>query len=592
VGWVVRRESSHGRNGKRMAQRSQERPQRPPEDDIGPTDRDLTLAFQRGEHGAFDAIYSRYVNLVNYLCSRALNKPSDVQDATQETFLRVYNSLPAFNGRYNLRGWIAAIAVNVCRDSLRASHRHSTRSAAVREVELQSIADDAPDPQAALLDEAKRQQVRSVVDSMSPHYRSALILRHVEEVSSGELARRLGISESQARALAHRARRAFKRSWYSRTVAGLLSLRTILRLRRPPAGERMASASSAAVEASPAFTSSSSATIACSSLGSQCGSVAVERIGAVVAAAVVGMGASTAAVGGAVEPRVVEAQEATVAADFHPQQALKASGPVPPPPQSLPTEVNPKLLAAADAVSEESESEESVLPEDTVSELPPEELPLPEEVPALEEPLSEETTPPQESPPPEEAVPPEQAPTSDEAPPSQEAPLPNESPEAEVPQAGEPPQVDAPELEPPQMDAPEEQALQEPEVGEQAPEEQAPDQITEEEAPDQVTEEQAPDQITEEEAPDQVPEEEAPDEVTEEQAPDQITEEEAPDQVPEEEAPDQITEEEAPDQVPEEEAPDQITEDEASDQVTAEAPSDQTETVPQTPYAPMQTPSP
>src|SRR5438093_19685 len=47
----------------------------------------------------------------------------DAEEATQETFIRVYQALPRFNGQYRLRPWIAKIATNVCLDMLRARTR-------------------------------------------------------------------------------------------------------------------------------------------------------------------------------------------------------------------------------------------------------------------------------------------------------------------------------------------------------------------------------------------------------------------------------------------------------------------------------------
>src|SRR5687767_7015316 len=98
-------------------------------------DKELTLAFQAGQKGAYQAIYERHHPRVSNVCRRMLSDPQDAQDATQETFLRVYQALGRFNGRYQLGAWITRIATNVCLDHLRGGKRRPTKQVSFEEIE-------------------------------------------------------------------------------------------------------------------------------------------------------------------------------------------------------------------------------------------------------------------------------------------------------------------------------------------------------------------------------------------------------------------------------------------------------------------------
>ena len=66
----------------------------------------------------------RYQNIVWRVCYSYMRNPQDAEDLTQEVFLRVYRSLPQFEGRSSLKTWIYRIALNTCKNEIR--HRIGT----------------------------------------------------------------------------------------------------------------------------------------------------------------------------------------------------------------------------------------------------------------------------------------------------------------------------------------------------------------------------------------------------------------------------------------------------------------------------------
>ncbi|MEA2448011.1 MAG: hypothetical protein QOK47_1648, partial [Actinomycetota bacterium] len=194
----------------------------------------LVLRFKAGDTAAYDAIYERYMARVNGICRRMLIDPHDVQEASQEAFLRVYQALGRFNGRYELGAWIARITTNVCLDNLRSRSRRPKEMAPLEAIDLELALEGEPEtPETLIIRNAEGRRVRKVLASLPPLHRAAIVLRDFEGLSYVEIAGALQITESQVKALLHRARGRFKRDWSS-LASIFLPVKLLQRLKDVP----------------------------------------------------------------------------------------------------------------------------------------------------------------------------------------------------------------------------------------------------------------------------------------------------------------------------------------------------------------------
>ena len=258
-------------------------------------ERDLTIAFKSGSEDAYSVIYGRYRPRVESLCRRMLANPHDAQEATQEAFLRVFQSLHSFNGRYQLGAWITRIATNVCLDNLRTQARRPIQPTPMEEMEL-TLPDKGidSDPEFFVIRRAESRRVRRVLESLPPMHRAAIILRDFEGLSYSEVAIALGITDAQVKALLHRARAGFKRAWNPAAVASMfLPARFVDRFRKVEhtVGERASHAAKTATPLSDIAASASQAAASCGGFIQQCGVVVSERFATAAAAVVVTAGA-------------------------------------------------------------------------------------------------------------------------------------------------------------------------------------------------------------------------------------------------------------------------------------------------------------
>ncbi|MGH2790276.1 MAG: sigma-70 family RNA polymerase sigma factor [Actinomycetota bacterium] len=256
----------------------------------------LTVAFKAGDQSAYGSIYARFESRVNHLCRRMLTDRDDAAEATQETFLRVYQSLGRFNGQYKLGAWITRIATNVCLDQLRARQRKPIDATPLEAIEMDppaGVIEDGPEETFMRLSETRR--VRRVLKQLPPMHCAAIVLRDFEGLSYGEIADILEITDCQVKALIHRARQNFKRSW----TAGLASLfipTRLARIRRVDTPIRDQATGAAATHATEVATSAATLVGQCGAAVQTCGQYMTDKAAAIITAAVVG----TAAAGGGI----------------------------------------------------------------------------------------------------------------------------------------------------------------------------------------------------------------------------------------------------------------------------------------------------
>jgi RNA polymerase sigma-70 factor, ECF subfamily len=252
-------------------------------------DKHLTIAFQMGERDAYDAIHARYETRVRAICTKMLADRHDAQEASQETFLRVYQALGRFNGNYQLGAWITRIATNVCLDQLRARTRRPSDPVPLEELEQEHrYLEGQIDPEEVLLSHDACRRIRAVIEELPDSHRAALLLRDFQDLSYAEIAVALGISEGKVKALLHRARRRFRQAWCSAGASALIPVRLAGRLiqRFRPLGGA-GTASEAAIATEPAASS-------CTVVLQQCGHLVADRVASVMTAVVVGTAAAGA----------------------------------------------------------------------------------------------------------------------------------------------------------------------------------------------------------------------------------------------------------------------------------------------------------
>jgi RNA polymerase sigma-70 factor, ECF subfamily len=180
-------------------------------------------ALRRGDEEAFTRLVDQLHEFLRRMARLYVSSPSIADEVVQDTWLAVLRGLWAFEGRSSLKTWILRILIN--RSKTRALREGRTIALSdlgagnpeEQEVpggapyeeavgEMRGRADPGLSPEARLLSEEVRVQVRAAIDALPPGQRVVITMRDVEGCSSEEVRNALGLSETNQRVILHRAR--------------------------------------------------------------------------------------------------------------------------------------------------------------------------------------------------------------------------------------------------------------------------------------------------------------------------------------------------------------------------------------------------
>lgn len=159
---------------------------------------------RRGDQGAFVRLVEAYQGPVYNLAYRMLGDAGEAEDATQETFVRMYTKLHTFKPDKKLSSWVLSIASHYCIDRLR--RRRGEWLSLDDEPVAAVIPSCTQGPEAAALRGEVRDEVQQWVNRLAPAYRVPLLLRYWYDLSYQEIAEVMGLSVQAVKSRLHRAR--------------------------------------------------------------------------------------------------------------------------------------------------------------------------------------------------------------------------------------------------------------------------------------------------------------------------------------------------------------------------------------------------
>jgi len=179
------------------------------------TDKELVRRVQQGDKRAFDLLFGRYQHKILNLVGRYLRDPQEVEDVTQEAFIKAFKALPRFRGESAFYTWLYRIAINTAKNHLVAkSRRPPGTDVDVSDAEFMDSADllrESESPDAALARDELSAAIDEAIAQLPDDLRSAVTLREFDGLSYEQIAEIMDCPVGTVRSRIFRARESIDR---------------------------------------------------------------------------------------------------------------------------------------------------------------------------------------------------------------------------------------------------------------------------------------------------------------------------------------------------------------------------------------------
>jgi RNA polymerase sigma-70 factor (ECF subfamily) len=172
----------------------------------------LVAAAKKGEAAAFAVLVERHERRIFFVALRITRNREDAEDVVQQSLQKTFVHLNSFVGKSSFSTWLTRVAINEALMLLR-------KNRGAREVLLDDwngneetatpyeVPDSTPDPEASYSQSEWVGMLSSAMNELTPGMRKAIQLRELDERSTEETARIMGISVGAVKAQVFHGRR-------------------------------------------------------------------------------------------------------------------------------------------------------------------------------------------------------------------------------------------------------------------------------------------------------------------------------------------------------------------------------------------------
>lgn len=167
-----------------------------------------------GDVESFAGIIERYHNKVFRYAYSKVNNYDEASDITQEVFMMALEALAGYRREAKFSTWLYSIMVNYCKNyrkkARRVTHLPMSRGEGDEEYEL-PISDERQDHEREIIDRDSLRIMKEELYRLPDDYKEILVLRDIEGLPYGEIARALGINLPNVKVRIHRGREMLKK---------------------------------------------------------------------------------------------------------------------------------------------------------------------------------------------------------------------------------------------------------------------------------------------------------------------------------------------------------------------------------------------
>jgi RNA polymerase sigma-70 factor, ECF subfamily len=169
------------------------------------TDEEVVNRVRAGETALYEVIMRRYNQRLYRVARAILHNDAEAEDVMQDAYVRAYTHLDQFAARAPFSSWLTRIAVNEALARRRSSKQHQEVDATDfdGEISMQDLY-KSPDPEQSASGAQLREFLEQAVLDLPEQYRTVVMLRDIEELSTAETADALDLTVENVKIRLHR----------------------------------------------------------------------------------------------------------------------------------------------------------------------------------------------------------------------------------------------------------------------------------------------------------------------------------------------------------------------------------------------------
>ena len=179
------------------------------------SDEEVVRRVINGERALFEILMRRYNQRLFRVTRSIVTNDLEAEDIIQDAYVRAYEHLSQFEGRARFSTWLTKIAIYEAYARVRRVDYQKVDSISALEGQGMSFTANDRDPEQQIYDGELKMVLEKAFDKLPDDYRSVLMLREVEGLSTADTAECLEISEENVKTRLHRGRALLRREIYA-----------------------------------------------------------------------------------------------------------------------------------------------------------------------------------------------------------------------------------------------------------------------------------------------------------------------------------------------------------------------------------------
>ncbi len=170
------------------------------------SDNEIISEVKAGNTNLFAILTERYNQQLFRIVRGYLHNKDDVKDVMQSAYIKAFENLEQFRGEAQFSTWLIRIAINEALKKIKSQKNFSDINDVTDPKKFDQKERSAPTPESKVINDDMNKHLEKAIDTLPPKYRSVLIMREIEQMSTKETAEKLEITRSNVKVRLHRAK--------------------------------------------------------------------------------------------------------------------------------------------------------------------------------------------------------------------------------------------------------------------------------------------------------------------------------------------------------------------------------------------------